>query len=141
MRLIYDGRVTLYVSPAVVEEVRDVLTRPEVISKFPALTPEHVDRFVNDVLSRAVTLNNVPPTFSLPRDPKDEPYLHLAIEANAQYLVTWNHKHLTYLMRQDTPEGRDFCQRFPELKIVDPPTLLAELKEETQPRTSPPAQP
>jgi hypothetical protein len=41
--------------------------------------------------------------------------------------VTWNDRHLTYLMQQDTAEGRDFCRRFPLLKIVSPPAFLQEL--------------
>jgi len=41
--------------------------------------------------------------------------------------VTWNNMHLTYLMRRDTPEGVEFCGRFPSLRIVDPPTFLDEI--------------
>ena len=37
-------------------------------------------------------------------------------------------RHLTYLMRQDTSEGIDFCRRFPGVKIVDPPLFLAEIR-------------
>ncbi len=70
----------------------------------------------------------MPRAFSLPRDPRDEPYTDLAIAADAQYLVTWNERHLTYLMKRDTPEGVDFCQRFPRLTILDPPSLLNELR-------------
>jgi predicted nucleic acid-binding protein len=65
------------------------------------------------------------------RDPvKDEPYINLAIEAKVRYLVTWNDRHLTYLMRKDTPEGRDFCLRFPGVKIVDPPTYVREIQQQ-----------
>lgn len=60
----------------------------------------------------------------MPRDPKDEPYLNLAIESKARFLVTWNEKHLTYLMNKDTPEGLDFCARFPDLIILDPPAFM-----------------
>ncbi|HEX4792267.1 MAG TPA: putative toxin-antitoxin system toxin component, PIN family [Humisphaera sp.] len=127
MGAIADGRVSLCVSPAIIEEVRDVLNRPELRAKFPALTPGHVDAFLNDQLARATLFFNVPPVFSLPRDPKDEPYVDLAIAANARFLVTWNRKHLAYLMEGDTQEGAAFCQQFPEIRIVDPPTFLAEL--------------
>jgi len=124
MRLVREGRVTLCVSPEIVAELRDVLTRPEVQAKFPALKPQHVDTFLNDVLSLSKMVASVPEVFALPRDPKDEPYINLAIEAGASHLVTWNDRHLTYLMRNDTPEGRDFCQRFPALKIVHPPDFI-----------------
>jgi hypothetical protein len=45
----------------------------------------------------------------------------------AAYLVTWNQRHLTYLMQEDTTEGRDFCHRFPFLRILSPPAFLQEL--------------
>jgi len=128
MQLLHDGAVTLFVSPDVIAELRDVLTRPEVTAKFPALSPQHVDLFLSDLLSRAKMVLAVPLIFSLPRDKKDDPYLNLAIEAKARYLVTWNDRHLTYLMRQDTPEGVEFCRRFPGLSIVDPPTFLNEIR-------------
>ncbi len=119
-------------------EVRDVLTRPEVRMRFPALTPEHVDAYLNGLLSVADMVNNVSPAFTLPRDSKDDPYVNLAIEVRPAYLVTWNHRHLTYLMRQDTPEGIDFCNRFPDVKIVDPPTFVREIEESRRAPASPP---
>ena len=127
MRLVRDGRVTLCLSATILEEVRDVLTRPEVRAKFPALQPDHVGVFLNDLLSRARMVQEVPPGFSLPRDKKDEPYIDLAIAAEARYLVTWNDRHLTYLMRKDTPEGLGFCQRFPGICIIDPPSFMDEI--------------
>jgi putative PIN family toxin of toxin-antitoxin system len=116
-------------SPDILNELQDVLTRPEIQTKFPSLTAERVDTFLNDVLSMSNMLQNPPSVFALPRDHKDEPYINLAIEVGASYLVTWNERHLTYLMRQDTPEGRDFCQRFPGIKIVDPPTFVGEIQQ------------
>jgi putative PIN family toxin of toxin-antitoxin system len=129
MQLVRDSQVSLCMSPAIIAELRDVLTRPEVRAKFPALKPHYVGTFLNEVLSRSKIMNNVPGVFSLPRDKKDEPYTDLAIAAGAKYLVTWNDRHLAYLMRQDTSEGVEFCRRFPSLKIVDPPTFLEEIRQ------------
>jgi hypothetical protein len=38
-------------------------------------------------------------------------------------------------MRGDTAEGRDFCTRFPGIKIINPPDFVGELREaeKTQP--------
>lgn len=58
-----------------------------------------------------------------PRDPDDEPYLNLAIEAGAEFLVTRD-RDLLDLMRWDREEGRTFQRRFPKLKNVDPVTFL-----------------
>lgn len=88
MRLLNEGRVKLCVSPTIIAEIRDVLTRPEVRLKFPALQVEHVDQFLNQILSIARIVDPVPHHFSLPRDKKDEPYVNLAIEVNARYVVT-----------------------------------------------------
>src|SRR3954470_11841875 len=89
-RLLADGTVTLCMSPAVLAEIRDVLTRPELRAKFPALTPEHVEVFLDHVLASARLIDPVAEVFTLPRDPKDEPYVNLAVAAGARYLVTWN---------------------------------------------------
>jgi putative PIN family toxin of toxin-antitoxin system len=128
MQFVHDGTVRLFVSPDVIAELQDVLARPEITAKFPALSRQHVDVFLNDLLSRAAMVKDVPLAFTLPRDKKDESYLNLAIEAKVQYLVTWNNRHLTYLMKHDTPEGVEFCRRFPSLRIVDPPMFLDEIR-------------
>lgn len=67
---------------------------------------------------------SVPHVVTLPRDPKDEPYVDLAVAAGAQFLVSWNERHLCYLMKCDTPEGREFCGRFPNLRILTPPEFV-----------------
>ena len=132
LRLLNENRVTLCLSPAIVEEVRDVLTRPELLAKFPALIPRHVDQFISNLLAKSVLIQDVPHAFTLPRDPKDEPYIDLAIAAGCQFLVTWDQRHLTYLMQADTPEGIDFCRRFPQIKIVDPVTFIQMIQAESE---------
>lgn len=127
-QVVLDGRVTLCMSPDVLSEIRDVLTRPEHRIKFPALTPQLVDSFLSQYLRKMRWVTDVPHVFDVPRDPKDSPYVNLAIAAGATHLVTWNYRHLGYLMQQDTAEGRDFCRRYPALHIVDPPTFLAEIE-------------
>ncbi len=60
LRAARDGRLKLVISPEIIVEVRDVLTRPKTLKKFPALTVEAVEVFVRDVESQAVTLADVP---------------------------------------------------------------------------------
>jgi predicted nucleic acid-binding protein len=79
------------------------------------------------LLLRGKLFRNVPTQFELPRDPADEPYLNLAIEAEARFLVTRD-RDLLDLMRWDTKEGRDFQSRFRELKILDPVAFLKEIE-------------
>jgi putative PIN family toxin of toxin-antitoxin system len=83
LRLVDDGHVTLCLSAEILAEVRDVLTRPKVRRKFPLLSPEWVEEFLQNVKSKAVVLSRVPRALALERDPKDEPYLNLALAAKA----------------------------------------------------------
>lgn len=117
-------RVELVLSTFVAEEIRDVLARPRILQKNPQVTPERVAAFLEMLASKCRFVEGVPRVFSLPRDPKDEPYVNLAIAANARYLVTWNEKHLTYLMEGKTPESIEFRARFPDLAIITPPAFL-----------------
>lgn len=131
--LVEQGRVALLLSPAILDEVQDVLTRPLLRAKFPILTADRADKFIAKFKSVAVLCPDPPHLFDLTRDPNDEPYTDLAIASNARYLVTWNDRHLTYLMRQDTPEGKEFCRRFPFLRILSPPELIREVIAEQTP--------
>ena len=126
--LVDDGTVQLCLSPGVLAEIEDVLRRPEILRKFPLIESEDSQTLLRTARNKALLLADVPNAFQLPRDPDDEPFTDLAIAAGAKFLVTWNDRHLTYLMRQETPEGTEFCRRFPNIKIVDPPTFLAEMR-------------
>ena len=121
------GKMILFLSDAILAEVSEVPLRPELTGRYPCLTPRRVSSFVHDLRSVAVHVPTPPRAFQLPRDPKDEHYTDLAIAVVAAYLVTWNQRHLTYLMQQDTAEGREFCHRFPLLNILPPPAFLKEL--------------
>ncbi len=124
---VFKAQAVLFTSDALLEEARSVPLRHELTRRYSRLTQERVEAFVDAVRTVSVNIPKPPKSFSLPRDPKDEICTDLAIAASAQYLVTWNQKHLTYLMKRDTPEGEDFCARFPQLIILDPPAFLHEL--------------
>jgi putative PIN family toxin of toxin-antitoxin system len=127
IRHVQQASVALFLSSEVMAEVRDVPLRPALARRYRHLTPELVASFVADIERHSVWIENPPKVFTLPRDAKDEPYVNLAAAADARFLVTWNARHLTYLMRKDTAEGRLFCRRFPELKILSPPEFLREI--------------
>lgn len=65
--------------------------------------------------------------FAYPRDPDDEPYLNLAIEVEADYLISRDHD-LLDLMNWSQEAGREFRQRFRFLKIVTPEEFLHAMK-------------
>ena len=54
---------------------------------------------------------HTPSVFAYPRDPKDEPYVNLAVAAAADYVVTRD-KDLLDLMTGHTDEAKAF-RRFP----------------------------
>jgi len=129
LELVDDGTVQLCLSPDVLAEIDDVLNRPEILSRFPLISSQDSQTLLRTARNKSLLLASVPKAFRLPRDPDDEPYTDLAIAASAKYLVTWNDRHLTYLMRKDTPEGIQFCSLFPNVNIVDPPTFLHEIRQ------------
>ena len=121
LRLVDDGQIALYLSSQILAEVRDVLTRPAVQRRFPALSPEWVAMFVRHLELKGTLLASVPHAASLPRDPKDEPYLNLAIASGAKYLVTRDNDLL------DLMSDTGFRSRYPDLLIVEPVAFLREL--------------
>ena len=121
------GRFSLAISPEILAEIHDVLSRSSLRQRFPLLTEERAQRLIELLVLRGRLFRSVPRRMELPRDPDDEPYLNLALEAHAQFLVTRD-RDLLDLMRSDSKEGRDFQSRFPDLKIVDPVMFMKEIE-------------
>ena len=120
LRLVDEGQFSLVISPQVLSEVQQVLSRSKIRAKFPHLTDQRVDRFLQWIEERGITLDAVPQVFSYPRDPNDEPYINLAIASEARYLVSRD-KDLLHLMA-----AGDFRRRFPNLTILNPVAFLTE---------------
>jgi putative PIN family toxin of toxin-antitoxin system len=112
------GHLILFVSDAILTEVADVLSRPRIRAKNPAITDETVKMLLERVQQVAQKIDPVPASFTLPRDPDDEPYLNLAIAAGADYLVTRDKDML------DLMHDTEFLVQFSTLKILDPVALL-----------------
>jgi len=106
------GQVTLCLGPEVLAEIRDVLTRPKLVAKYPALTKEAVDAFLAQHLRIATWISHVPEHYVLARDPDDRKYLNLAITAGAPYVVT-DDLDLLDVMNPQSAAGIDFRSRFP----------------------------
>jgi putative PIN family toxin of toxin-antitoxin system len=115
------GKVVLYISPAVIAEVAEVTARPKLRKKLTAMTAEAVEAFLQDVIAHAVMVSDVPARFSYARDPKDEPYLNLALASDATHLVSWD-KDLLDLM-----SDLAFRQQYSRLAVIDPPAFLREI--------------
>lgn len=120
------GDITLFVSPPVLAEIREVLQRPAIAKRLPSLTPEKVDAFLEDAIANSTLLRNVPEKFHYERDPEDEPYINLAVAAGARYIVSRD-KDLLSLMTGITDDCNEFRQRNRLLKVVQPLEFLRTL--------------
>jgi putative PIN family toxin of toxin-antitoxin system len=90
LHAIRTSEVQLCLSPELLAEVRDVLTRPKTRARFSSLTEQVAAMFIADVESRAALYQNVPKAFSWSMHPDDDHLFNLlAIHAKARYLVTW----------------------------------------------------
>lgn len=127
LELFEDGIIELFISEGVLNEIGDVLTRPDLQHKFPLLTQKRAEDLLGGLKERATFLESVPAEFSYDRDPKDEMYVNLALAARATYLVSRDNDLLDLMKETDT--GRDFRERFPSLTILDPVAFLREVEE------------
>ena len=118
LNLVESNQVRLFISPAILAEIRDVLTRPKLRVKFPRLTLEYVDLFLHKLASLAVLVSDVPDSGMQLRDPGDKPYIDLAIAANVKFLVTRD-TDLLGVMKET-----DFRESHPSLRIIDPIDFL-----------------
>ena len=89
------------------------------------------DELVREIERISSSVSNVPLAFEYPRDPKDEPYINLAIATDADYLASRD-KDLLDLLRDP-----DFTMRFPNIRVLDPASLLRELQVEQAREESP----
>ena len=111
VQLAIDGAVSLFVSPPVLEELRDVASRPKVVAKLH-LVAERVEEFLEAIEIAATVLDGFPESFELPRDPDDAHYIDLALAAGAKLVVSRD-RDLLDLMDADKPGSLDFHARFP----------------------------
>ncbi len=128
LRMMDDSIITLFVSNDILDEVRDVLSRPKIRQKNPRITNEQVDALLTRLAEKGTLLEDVPNHFSYERDPKDEKYINLAVEANAAYLVSRDND-LLDLMREDLAGSKDFRQQFPTLTILNPVAFLRQMEQ------------
>jgi len=132
LRLVETRRLCLLISEDVISELRDVLLRPAVVKRFPILTSDFVEAFLLRLQQISTAIEFVPRHFQFGRDPDDEPYLNLAIEGAANYLVTRD-LDLLELAQQASDEADQLRHICPTLRILNPVALLQHLIERSAP--------
>ena len=123
LELFENDRIRLVMSEDVLAEIKDVLSRPRLRERNPNLTDEKVEGLIEMLLLKAEFVEEVPEHFTYSRDPNDEPYLNLAIETEAVFLVSRD-SDLLDLMTDHSDEAKDFRRRFRKIKIVNPVEFL-----------------
>ena len=127
VQLAIDGKVSLFASPAVFDELRDVTSRPKVIAKL-GLVAQRVQEFLEAIEIAATVLSGVPAFFAYERDPDDAHYVNLALAADAKLIVSRD-TDLLDLMDATKPEAAEFQRRFPLLRILEPVAFLRDIGE------------
>lgn len=114
LRFVFQGKVRLITTDAVLGEIEDVISRPKLVSKYPQLRTERPNQIIAKIRSEAAFVSQPPNIYRFERDPKDEIFINLAIAANAEYLVSRDNDLL------DLRLDEEFTSSFPDLKIVSP---------------------
>ena len=106
VQLAIDGKVELFLSPTVVEELHDVASRAKVIAKLH-LSHDRTQEFIEVIDVTAMLLMGFLEPFVYQRDPDDAHYVNLAVAADAKLIVSRD-KDLLDLMDSTKPEAADF---------------------------------
>lgn len=125
--LVESGEIRLFVSEQILREAREVMNRPRLRAKLGGLTDERIDAFFLRLEKQAFWLREVPPQFDFRRDPKDAPYVNLAVAADADFIVSRDHDLLDLMSNYDD-DSKEFRQRFRPLKVITPEMLLTEVE-------------
>ncbi|NOT59348.1 MAG: putative toxin-antitoxin system toxin component, PIN family [Acidobacteria bacterium] len=121
--------VQLFISRAILKEVEDVLSRDYIRAHFQTLTDESVAMFLERLRYAAEFVRMVPRHFNYERrDVKDEPYINLAVEVEADYLISRD-RDLLDLMSWRQEAGREFQKRFRAMRIVTPEDFLLAMQQ------------
>ena len=107
-----------------------MISRTDLKKLSPYLTDEKAKALVNLILEKAEFVENVEAHFNYSRDPSDEPYLNLAIQTGAGFLVARD-PDLLDLASSHSDEAKEFRRRFRKLKIVGPVEFLRIMREQT----------
>jgi putative PIN family toxin of toxin-antitoxin system len=126
-RLAEAGAFELFIDRLTLAELRRVCAYPQVHAISPSMTPDRINRFIDRITYRSTRLRKVPHVFEFPRDPKDEPYIDLAIAAKADYLVSRDNDLLSLMTGHDLVSKR-FRRVAHRLRVLNPSQFLDALE-------------
>ena len=103
-------RVILLLSRPILSEYREVLRRRAILENYPELGDPRIGDAIERLLYFSEFHRRVDARFSFPRDPKDSPFLELAIAGTATHLITTDQDMLSLVGGHDDASKR-FRQR------------------------------
>ncbi len=117
LKLILQGKLTLILSPAILEETRRVLRYPKLVKlmKKSETTLEEVYSFIDKMTKVSVIVPGNLEIEAIQADPSDNIILACAVEGEADFIISGDH-HLTDL------------RIFQGIQIIDPATFLKILR-------------
>jgi putative PIN family toxin of toxin-antitoxin system len=87
LELIRQNQVELVISPAIIKEIKRILLYPK-IQKYHRKTAQELDRYFDDLLIFAWTVEGSSKIDLIKDDPTDNKYLACALEGEADYIVS-----------------------------------------------------
>jgi uncharacterized protein len=123
LAMLEHGRIDVFLSRAILRELRSVLSEPEVRARWPYLTDEQIEHFIQKLVFRAILLRRIRHLMDYPRATQDEPYLDAAWTAGADYLLSRD-KDLLALVTDHSPIAKAFRRSCPKLRILNPVAFL-----------------
>ncbi len=127
-QLARERRISLFVSKKLLAEIEEVIARPAIRSVVRINYEEQKYRFLLEIKSSAYPATELSGTFELPRDPKDEMVVDVAVGCDADFIVSWDDDLLNLMTGTDLV-CKQFRQRFRGLKVVDPNEFLRTVHE------------
>jgi putative PIN family toxin of toxin-antitoxin system len=112
------GSVLAFTTEAALNELVDVLGREKLRRRLDSVQERRVRSIINTLRTHLIAVPEPENYFSLTRDLNDQVFVDLAIEWDADYLVSRDKDIL------DLSEDHDFTGRFPNLNIVTPVGFL-----------------
>lgn len=127
IQAVFNGSVRLILSHDLIAELRDLLNRPAIQAKFKSPDPLDIELFLETVSAVSDILPIVNQTFSWKQHPDDDHVFNLAIDAQADFLVTWERR-LLQIAELDPQAASELKKLAPQLQIVTPRQLSDYLK-------------
>lgn len=119
LKLVLEGKFTLIISPAILEEASRVFNYPRLakLMKKNKITKEEVYDFLDKMSKIAVITPGKLEIDAIPNDPADNKILACGLEGNADFIISGDHHLLNLKIFQGT-------------KIISPATFLKTTKSE-----------